>query len=49
MVLQEEGWGGTDCVYRAKYRDRWRAIVIAVMNLWVPLNARIFFASSGNL
>jgi hypothetical protein len=28
-------------------RDRWRAVVTAVMNLWVPLNAGNFLSSSG--
>jgi hypothetical protein len=49
MDLQEEVWGVTDWIDRAKHRDRWRVFVIAVMNLWVPLNAGNFFASSGNL
>jgi hypothetical protein len=46
--LQEDAWGGTDWVDRAKCRDRWRVFVIAVMNLWVQLNVGNFFASSGN-
>jgi hypothetical protein len=36
MNLQEIGWEGTDCIYLAQDRDRWRALVNAVMNLWVP-------------
>jgi hypothetical protein len=36
MDLQEVGWGGVDWIDMAKDRDRWRALVSAVMNLWVP-------------
>ena len=35
--LQELGWGGTmDWIYLARDRDKWRTVVIAVMNLRVP-------------
>jgi hypothetical protein len=33
--LQGVGWG-MDWIELAQYRDRWRALVKAVLNLWVP-------------
>jgi hypothetical protein len=36
MDLLEIGWGGVDWIGLAHYRDKWRALVNAVVNLWVP-------------
>jgi hypothetical protein len=35
MDLGEIGWGGVDWISLAQDRDRWRAIVNAVVNIWV--------------
>jgi hypothetical protein len=34
--LGEIGWGGVDSIGQAQNRDKWRALVNAVMNLRVP-------------
>jgi len=36
MDLQEVGCGYMDWIGLAQDRDRWRTLVSAVMNLWVP-------------
>jgi hypothetical protein len=35
MDLREIGWGGVEWIQLAQDRDRWRAVVSAVMNLRV--------------
>ena len=36
MDLKEMGSGAMDWIELAQDRDRWRALVNVVMNLWVP-------------
>jgi len=36
IKLDLQGCGGRDWIDLAQDRDRWRALVTAVMNLWVP-------------
>jgi hypothetical protein len=43
--LREIGWEDVDWIHMAQDRDRWRAVVNTVMNLWVPLKARNFLTS----
>jgi len=35
MDLQEVGKGGMDWIVLAQYKDTWRGLVNAVMNIWV--------------
>jgi hypothetical protein len=36
MDLGEVGWGGVDWIGLAQDRNRWRALMNSVLNLWVP-------------
>ena len=36
LDIREVQWRGKDWIDLAQDRDRWRAVVNAVMNLWVP-------------
>ena len=45
MDLQEVECWRMDRIDPAQYRDIWRALVNAVMNLWVPRNAGNFLTS----
>jgi hypothetical protein len=47
MVLQKVGWGCMDRIDMAQDRDRWWALVNAVMNLRAPKNAWSLLTSSG--
>jgi hypothetical protein len=39
MDLREGGWGGVDWIGLAPDRDKWRALVNVVLNLWVTNNS----------
>ena len=45
----EVRWVGMDWIDRALDRDRWQALVNAVMNLWVPLNLGNFLTLWGSV
>jgi len=45
MVLREVRWGRTDWIDLAQNRDRWRALVKAVLELEVLYNAENFLTS----
>jgi hypothetical protein len=45
MDILEVGCGNTDWIDLAQDRDRWRAVLNAVMNFRVLLNAGNFFTS----
>jgi hypothetical protein len=45
MDLQEVGCGSMDWIHLSHVRDRWRALVTAVVNLAFPYNAGNFMTS----
>ena len=45
MVLQEVGVEGMNWIDMVQDRDRWQALVYAVMNFQVPYNVGSFFTS----
>jgi hypothetical protein len=49
MDLREAGWGSMDSIDLPQDRNRWRALVNAVMNPQVPYNAGNFLNSLGRV
>jgi hypothetical protein len=45
MDLQEVGCGGVDWIELAQDRERWRALLAAIMNIQVTLNTGNFLTS----
>jgi hypothetical protein len=45
MDLQDIEWGGRVWIDLAEYMGMWPAVLNAVINLWVPENARNFLTS----
>jgi hypothetical protein len=45
MDMREVGCGSVDWIGLTQDMDRWRALVIAVMSLWVPYNSGNFLTS----
>jgi hypothetical protein len=43
--LREMGCGGMDWIDLAQDRDKWRALMITIMNFRVPQNVRKFLSS----
>jgi hypothetical protein len=45
MELQGVGFGSMDWIGLAQDKDRFRALVSAVMNLWIPQNEENFLTN----
>jgi hypothetical protein len=45
MDIKEIQQEGVDWIHLAQVRDRWRALVNTIMNLWVPQNAVNFLTN----